>query len=138
MKPNTKRNIKNVAKTGGKWALKEVKLAGKGTLTATELATKGIANIAESRAARKLLAGAGTIAATVAFAPAAISITALNYMFQNCILDKNYSATRALEATLGTTNRVLNKALGVVSVPTAAIARGTSKMAKKGKEALDR
>lgn len=138
MEEKTKRNIKNTARTGGKYALKAVKLVGKGTLTATELAGKSVARVAESRTARKILAGAGTLAANVMFAPAAISITALNYMLQNCVLGKNYSATRAIKATLGTTNKVLNEVLGIAAIPTAAIARETSKIAKKGKEALDR
>jgi len=138
MSSNAKRNIKNAAKTGGKWFLKGVKLAGKGTLTVAELATNKIADIAENEKVRKLLAGTGTIVATVAFAPATISITTINYLFQNCALGKDYSATTALEETLDTTNKMLEKALEMVAIPTAALAKKASKMAKKGKEALDR
>lgn len=134
---NTKRNIKNAAKTGGKFALKGVKLAGKGVLTVAELAGKGTASLIESRTTRKILAGAGTLAANVMFAQASITITALNYLVQNCVLGKNYSAASAIKATFGTTNKVLEEVLGIASVPTAALARGAGKLAKEGKKALD-
>lgn len=134
---NAKRNIKNAARTGGKYALKGVKLAGKGVLTAAELAGKGTAKIAESRTARKILAGAGTLAANVMFAPASITITALNYLIQNCVLGKNYPATEAIKATFGTTNKVLEEVLGLAAGPTAALARGAGNLAKEGKKALD-
>ncbi len=45
MKDNCKRT-KNAAKTGGKWTLQGVKLAGKGALSVAELGSaKGIANV---------------------------------------------------------------------------------------------
>lgn len=138
MKENTKRTIKNAAKTGGKWTLQGVKLAGKGVLSVAELGTKGIANVVGSPKARKILAGAGTLAASVAFAPAVIGATALNYMFQNCILDKNYSPVDAIKGTFRGTNAVLKDVLDLAAVVVEPVARETSKLARKGKEALDR
>ena len=138
MKDSTKRTIKNAAKTGGKWTLQGVKLAGKGALSVAELGIKGIANVASSPKARRILAGAGTLAASVAFAPAVISVTAMNYMFQNCILDKNYSPVDAIKGTFRGTNSVLKGVLDLAAPVIAPIANETSKLAKKGKEALDR
>lgn len=138
MNPNTKRKIKNTAKTGGRWTLQGVKLAGKGALAATELTTKGIANIAGSRKARKILAGAGTLAAGVVFAPAALTFTALDYMMKNCLLDKNCSTVDALKDTFRATNSVLKGVLDITAPAIEVVARETSKLAKKGKEALDR
>ncbi len=40
---------------------------------------------ASSPKARRILAGAGTLAASVAFAPAVISVTAMNYMFPKIV-----------------------------------------------------
>lgn len=138
MNPNTKRNLKNAAKTGGKWTLQGVKLAGKGALTATELTTKGIANIAGSYKARKILAGAGTLVAGVAFAPATITVAALDYMTKNCLLDKHCSPVDALKDTFRATNSVLKGVLDITGPVVEVTARETSKLAKKGKEALDR
>lgn len=141
MNNNTKRKIKNAAKTGGKWTLQGIKFAGKGTLTVAQLTSKGIENVAASPKARRILAGAGTLAASVAFAPlapAAISITALNWMVKNCILDKSCSPVDSLKDTFRGTNSILKGVLDLAAPVIEPIARETSKLAKKGKEALDR
>lgn len=138
MNVDTKRKLKNAAKTGGKWTLQGVKLAGKGALAATQFTTKGIANVAGSYKARKILAGAGTLAAGVAFAPAMLSMAALDYMFKNCLLDRDCSPVGALKDTFRATNSVLKGVLDVAAPVVEVVANETSKLAKKGKEALDR
>ncbi len=135
---NTKRNIKNAAKTGGKYALKGVKFAGKTMLTATEFSAKAATNVLNSNKARRILAKAGTIASTVAFIGPAISITAMNYLFQNCVLGKDVSPVTALKSTFGFSEKVMKEVLDVISVPTAAITNEIGKVANKGKQALDR
>lgn len=138
MNTQTKQNLKNAAKTGGRWTLQGIKLAGKGALTATELTTKGIANVAESYKSRKILAGAGTLAAGVAVAPATITIAALDYMIKNCLLDENCSPVTALKDTFRATNSVLKGVLDVAAPVVGVVAKETSELAKKGKEVLDR
>ncbi len=138
MNNKTKRTIKNAAKTGGKYALKGVKFAGKAALSTTQFAAKTVGNVMKSPDSRKILSKAGTIAASVAFAGPAISLVAMNYLFNNVALGKNVSPLDALSSTFNTSQKVLEDVLGVISVPTAVAAKGVEKMAKKGKDALDR
>lgn len=139
MKNDTKRKIKNVAKTGGKWTLQGVKLAGKGALTVAELGSKGVADIIGSPKARRILAGAGTLTASVALLPEAVIIaTMLNYMLQNSIFDKNISPVSALKGTFRGTNKILKEVLDLAAPIIEPIANETSKLAKEGKELLDR
>ncbi len=138
MNNQTKRNIRNAAKTSGKYALSAVKFAGKTALSATELTAKGINRVMESPKSRRILAKAGTIAASVAFAGPAISLVAMNYLINNIVLDRNMSPLRALESTFDMSNHVLKDVLDVISIPTAVAAKEVGKIAHKGKDALDR
>lgn len=138
MNNQTKRNIKNTAKTGGKYALSAVKFAGKTALSATEITAKGINKVMSSPKNRRILAKAGTIAASVAFAGPAISLAAMNYLVNNIALDKSVTPLQALENTFNMSTHVLKDVLDMVSEPTAAVAKEVGKLAHKGKDALDR
>lgn len=139
MKDNTKQKIRNAAKTGGKWTLQGIKFAGKETLSVVEMTTKGIANIAGDPKSRRILAGAGTLAASVVIAPSILlGAAALNYMCQGSLIDKNISPIKALKSTMRGTNSILKDVLDLAAPIVEVTAHETSKLAKKGKEALDR
>ncbi len=138
MNQQTKRKIKNAAKTGGKYALKGVKLAGKGVLTVTELASKAVQKTAKSKDARAFIAKAGTIASTVAFTGPVITISAINYILHNQLLDKNVSPVEALMSTLGATEKIMSDVLDLAAVPASIIAKETEKLSQNGKNWLDR
>ena len=59
-------------------------------------------------------------------------------MMKNCLLDKNCSPVDALKDTFRATNSVLKGVLDITAPAIEVVARETSKLAKKGKEALDR
>ena len=137
MNNNTKRVIKNGARTGGKYALKGIKFAGLGVLSTTELASKGIRKVAGSKKARNLLAKGLVIGASVAFPAPIIMMTGINYMFQSSCLGKNISPVDALLETSGTLTKVLDSVLDVAAVPTTLVAKGVETVSKKGKDAIE-
>ena len=137
-------NAKAITKAGGKYALKGIKYAGIGVLGATDLAARGVNKVASSRKGRTLASKAALIAACVAFpsvaatfATAGITMTAVNYMFNNCILGKEQSAVDAALGVKHASDKVLENALSIVSVPTKFISKEISKAAKKGETALE-
>lgn len=138
MNPQTKRKIKNTARTGGKYALKGVKFAGKMALGTTEVASRIVRKTAQNPYALRLLAKAGTIAACVAFPAPAITLTALNYIVKNSMLGEKTTPVSALMSTFGATERIMRDVLELASIPTEEIARGVEQLAHDGKEALDR
>lgn len=138
MNAATKRKIKNVAKTGGKYTLNGLKMAGKGVLSVTEIASRGIRNVAKDRNARSFIAKAGTIGATIAFPAPTIALAGMKYMVDNCVLGHDISAVEALMGTFRTTEKIMQSVLDVAAQPTAAIADEVQKLSKKGKDALDR
>ncbi len=138
MNTKTKKVLKNVAKTGGKFTLKGLKLAGNGTLSVAEIASKSVSKVAGSNSVRKILAKSGTLLASVAFPGPALSIIAISYLLQHCVLNKSITPVDALKQTLGISERVLKDVLDIASLPTVAISNEVSKVANKGKDALDR
>lgn len=139
----TKKQLKNMAKTGGKYTLKGVKLLGRGALTVTELGAKATGTVAKGVAhnydVRKFVTGVGSIAANVAFLGPSLGITAMNYLIQNCAMGKSYySPVDALRSTLRMTEGVLNGAIGLVAEPVAAVSKGIENVSKKGKDILEK
>lgn len=138
----TKKKIKDIAKTGGKYTLKGVKMLGKGALTATEFGAKATGTVANGIAhnydVRKFVTGAGSIAANVAFLGPSLSITAMNYLIQNCVMGRDYSPVDALRSTFRMTEGVLDGAIGLVAEPVAAVSKGIEKVSKKGKDMLEK
>lgn len=141
MTQQTKRKIKNAAKTGGKYTLQGVKFAEKTALGLTELTAKAVEKTAEvigNKDVRRFIAGAGTIAAGVTFMGPVISVVAMKYLTDNILLGKKVSPVEALSSTFRASEKVLDGVLGVVTTPTKVVAKEVGKLAHKGKEALDR
>ena len=138
----TKKKLKNMSKTGGKYTLKGVKMLGRGALTVTELGAKATGTVAKGVAhnydVRKFVTGAGSIAANVAFLGPSLGITAMNYLIQNCVMGRNYSPVDALRSTLRMTEGVLDGAIGLVAEPVAAVSKGIENVSKKGKDMLEK
>ncbi len=78
-KKKLSKNAKAVTNTAGKYALKGIKLAGKGVLTATELAGKATQSVARSRDGRKLLSKVALIAACIAMPSVAATFATLRF-----------------------------------------------------------
>lgn len=139
------KNAKAVTSTAGKYALKGIKLAGKGLLTSTELAGQGIQKIAKNKKGRKLLTKAAIIAACIAmpsvaatFATIGITATALNYTNRNILLGKETSPLEAAVGVKDTADNILDKTLAAVSLPLRGIGKGVESLSKAGKKALER
>lgn len=138
MNQQTKRKIKNAAKTGGKYALKGLKLAGKGACSLTELTAKGVSKVAKSDKAKRFIAGATTIAGTVAFIGPAITLSTISFLTQNILLGKRVSPVGALKQITNVSTNVLEGVLDVVSPVAQFLAKGLGKVANKGYQALDK
>lgn len=138
MDNNTKRKLKNVAKTGGKFTLAGLKMAGKGVLGVTELTSKAVKNVARSENAKRLISKAAVIAATVAFPAPAIMLTGMKFMIDSCVLGDKVSAIDSLFGTFKTSEKVMKGILDIVSVPAEIAAIGVQKMSEMGKDALSR
>lgn len=138
MNSETKRNIKNLARTGGNYSLKGIKFAGKSILEATEVTAKTLADISKNEHARKFIAKVGTIAACVSFTAPTIALTSMNYIVRNAILNEGISPVDALMSTFNVTEKIMNEVLDFVAVPTEQLSKSVENIAHKGKEALDR
>lgn len=138
----TKKDLLNVAKTGGMYTLSGVKMLGRGALTVAELGAKATENVTRGVAhnydVRRFVTSAGSIAANVAFLGPSIGLTAMNYLVQNCVMGKNYTPVDALKSTLRMTEGVLDNAMGLVSEPVIAVSKGIENVAKKGKDVLEK
>ena len=137
MDNNTKRKLKNAAKTGGKFTLAGLKMAGKGVLSATELTSKAVRDVARSENAKRLISKAAVIAATVAFPAPAIMLTGMKYMIDSCVLGDKVSAIDSLFGTFRTSEKIMKGILDIVAVPTEIAAIGVQEMSKFGKKALN-
>lgn len=138
MKQQTKRNIKNAARTGGKYALKGMKLAGKGVCALTELTAKGVSEVTKSKHAKRFIAGATTIAGTVTLLGPVITLSTISFLAQNMLLGKRVSPVGALKQITNASTNVLEGVLNLVTAPVKGLAQGVEYVAKQGKEALDR
>ena len=138
MDNNAKRKLKNVAKTGKKFTLAGLKMAGKGVLGVTELASKAVKNVARSENAKRLISKTTVIAATVAFPAPAVMLAGMKHMIDRCVLGDKVSAIDSLLETLQTSKKIMKGNLDIVTVPTKIAAVSVQKMSKMGRDALSR
>lgn len=139
MNINSKRKLNNIARTDGRYFFKGLKLADKDILNITELGTKVITKVAQNKESKKFIAKTGTIAACVNFATPTIMLTGLNYVVQNSLQDKNISPVTALKSTIAASEKVMNGVFDIMSPPSnEMVSKNIGKIAKRGKEALER
>lgn len=113
MNLNTKRSIRNLYKTSGKYNFRGIKFAGLDVLTATELNDEKL-NVKNDKV-HCLITNAGKIVPSVEFRKPSVSITSANYFFDECNYGKENNPVESLRITLKTSENVLEKILGNTS-----------------------
>lgn len=113
MNLDTKRNIKNLSRTSGKYIFKGIKFAGLDVLTTAELNDEKL-NVKNDKV-HCLITNAGKIMPSVGFRKPSISIASANYFFDECNYGKENNPVESLRITLKTSENVLENILGNTS-----------------------
>lgn len=110
MNLSAKRNLRNLSRTSEKYTFKGIKFAGIDMLTATELNDEKL-NMRNDKV-HCLITNAGKITPSVSFRKPSISITSVNYFFDECSYGKENNPVESLRITLKTSENVLGNILG--------------------------
>lgn len=128
MKNETKRKLKNTARTLGKTALRGSLYTGKAVMATTR-------SLAKNQLVKELAVMGGMAAATVMFAPELLMLGGMKYAVDKCVLGKNKDFISEAQGIFRGMHDLLDAPTKLIADLVAEAARGGEKIAQKGLDA---